>query len=125
VFKILYFDIILTCSKKEDMSTPMTPDKEDVDITLRHKSQSDATNPGHGAPREVSGSAEDGFHKENSPSQDGALITPNSDDDDAIEITVMGNNKHIEELKEEIERTHRENQEFKQQVSVQIKNAFD
>ena len=51
------------------MSTPMTPDKEDVDITLRHKSQSDATNPGHGAPREVSnGSAGGGFHKDNSPS---------------------------------------------------------
>jgi len=37
----------------------------------------------------------------------------------------MGNNKHIEELKEEIVRTQRENTEFKEQVSVQIKKAFD
>ena len=56
------------------------------------------------------------------------LVAPQDDeddDDDAIEITVMGNNKHIDELKEEIERTHRENEEFKQQVTIQIKQAFD
>ena len=37
----------------------------------------------------------------------------------------MGNNKHIEELKEEIQRTHRENKEFKDKVTIQIKEAFD
>ena len=94
------------------MSTPMTPDQEDPDITLRRKAQSDATNPGKMRSHEADDSAEQNFVKDQ---QDGGvLLTPNSDDDDAIEITVMGNNKHIEELKDEIVRTQRENTEFKE-----------
>lgn len=94
------------------MSTPMTPDQEDPDITLRRKAQSDATHPGHGKEvRSHDDSAEQHFTKDNG---DGVLLTPNSDDDDAIEITVMGNNKHLEELKEEIVRTQRENTQFKE-----------
>ena len=51
------------------MSTPITPDQEDPDITLRRKAQSDATNPGNvvrSQDNEVSG--EEQYAKGNSPS---------------------------------------------------------